>query len=61
MASELKTGRLQVVVEPSVLQRIDDYRFSNRIGSRSEAVRLLMLQSLTHNEKADAGATASAS
>lgn len=43
---ELKTERLQIVVEPSILDRIDDFRFSSRIGSRSEATRRLLIKGL---------------
>ncbi len=61
MDIELKTERLQIVIEPSVVERINDYRFENRIDSRSEAARRLLLSGLkAENEKADAAATASA-
>ncbi|KRA42119.1 hypothetical protein [Devosia sp. Root635] len=53
MRDEMKTERLQVVVEPSVLRRIDDFRFGSRIGSRSEATRILIEKGL-QNEKAEA-------
>jgi hypothetical protein len=61
MNEELKSERLQIVVEPSVLRRIDDFRFGSRIGSRSEATRVLIEKGLcAENEKADAASTASA-
>ena len=53
MRDEMKTERLQVVVEPSVMKRIDDFRFGSRIGSRSEATRILIEKGL-QNEKAEA-------
>ncbi|MGV8830441.1 MAG: hypothetical protein ACOH2N_00575 [Devosia sp.] len=46
MEIELKSERLQIVVEPSVLDRIDDFRFGHRIGSRSEATRQLLIRGL---------------
>ncbi len=61
MGQEQKTERLQLVIEPSIVERINDYRFDNRIESRSEAARRLLLSGLkAENEKADAAATASA-
>ena len=51
MDSELKTERLQIVVEPSVLGRIDDFRFGHRIGSRSEATRRLLIKALEAEAK----------
>lgn len=50
MDTELKTERLQIVIEPSVMKRIDDFRFGNRINSRSEAVRVLMLKALQEKQ-----------
>lgn len=44
--TELKSERLQIVVEPSVIDRIDDFRFGHRIGSRSEATRRLLIKGL---------------
>ena len=51
METELKTERLQIVVEPSVLDRIDDFRFGHRIGSRSEATRRLLIKALEAEAK----------
>lgn len=56
MDTELKTDRLQLVVEPSLLDRIDDYRFGSRIGSRSDAVRKLVLKGLEAEAKERAAA-----
>jgi len=37
---------LNFVVDEELLKRIDDYRFENRINSRSEAVRSLIKEGL---------------
>ena len=37
-----KKPQILFVVEEELLEQIDDYRFDNRIGSRSEAVRQLI-------------------
>ncbi|NLE23824.1 MAG: hypothetical protein GX625_00550 [Clostridiaceae bacterium] len=39
---------LNFVVEEELLKRIDDYRFENRINSRSEAVRRLIEDGLKY-------------
>ena len=39
------------VIEQDLIDRIDDYRFANRINSRSEAVRRLLEEGLKKNEK----------
>jgi metal-responsive CopG/Arc/MetJ family transcriptional regulator len=50
---EMKTERVPVMFEPSVLREIDNYRFENRIGSRSMAVRKLIEAALeTETKKA---------
>lgn len=61
MDLELKTERFQIMVEPSVVRRIEDFRFGNRIASRSEAARRLLLLGLAEQEKAEAATTAPAS
>jgi hypothetical protein len=58
--TEFKTERLLLMIEPGLIRRIDDYRYSNRISSRAAAVRGLIEKSLPEIEKADAAATASA-
>ncbi|MGG5810962.1 hypothetical protein [Falsiroseomonas sp. CW058] len=45
--SEHKTHRLITPIEPSLLVRIDDFRFEGRISTRSEAVRILLEQALS--------------
>jgi metal-responsive CopG/Arc/MetJ family transcriptional regulator len=37
-----KKPQILLVVEEDLLEQIDDFRFDNRIGSRSEAVRQLI-------------------
>lgn len=51
--SEKKTVRVQVVMAPSEVERIDDWGFKNRIRSRSEVVRRLLLAGLATEEKAE--------
>lgn len=51
-ADENKTVRLHVLISPSELKAIDDWRFANRLGTRGEAVRQLIQRSIN----ADAGA-----
>jgi len=38
--------KLQLLLTDSELKEIDDYRYGNRVPSRSEAVRILLEQSL---------------
>jgi len=49
--------KILFVMDKELLTRIDDYRFNNRINSRSEAVRLLIEEGLrvieTSNSKAE--------
>ncbi|MGB3338283.1 MAG: hypothetical protein WBA73_14005 [Devosia sp.] len=56
MNEEAKTERLQVMIEPSLAEKIADYRFDNRIETRSEAARLLIEKGLK-NEKAETAHT----
>lgn len=51
--AEMKTERLLLKIEPSLAERIEDYRYANRIPSRAAAVRELMLKALPRNEKAE--------
>lgn len=39
---EKLSERLQIVISPSEVKAIDDWRFANRKGSRSEAIRDLI-------------------
>lgn len=45
--SELKTASFQVVLAPSLLEAVEDWRFARRIGSRAEAIRQLIARGLT--------------
>lgn len=40
------TSKIQIMIEPSLLRRLDDWRFANRIGSRSSAMRQLIKRGL---------------
>jgi len=42
-----ESKRLQIVITESELSAIDDWRFANRISSRSEAIRRLVQQALS--------------
>lgn len=42
---------LNFVVDEDLLKRIDDFRFENRINSRSEAIRRLIEEALSKYEK----------
>ncbi len=50
---EKKTVRVQVVMSPTEVERIDDWGFKHRIRSRSEVVRRLILAGLTASLKAE--------
>ena len=43
--------KILITLEDSLLTRIDDFRFDNRINSRSEAIRRLLEESLKNYEK----------
>lgn len=45
--------RKQVTFSPEAAGRIEDYRFGNRIGSESEAIRRLVEIGLDHAEAAE--------
>lgn len=53
-----KTERVPIMFEKGLVKRIDDYSFENRIRSRSEAIRRLVLSSLekSANKKGEASA-----
>lgn len=50
MQIENKDYRMPFMMEPSLVERIDTYRFMNRIGSRAEAVRQLLREALERKE-----------
>lgn len=45
------TAKFQLMIEPSLLERIDDWRFNNRVSSRAHAMRQLMMSALDNNEE----------
>ncbi len=46
-----KNPKLLLIVDNELLERIDDFRFDNRINSRSEAIRRLLYEALKKYEK----------
>lgn len=46
-----KRPKILLVVDDKLIKRIEDFRFSNRIGSRSEAIRRLIDEALKKHEK----------
>lgn len=49
--TEKKSERLNMVLSPSEIEAIDEWRFSHRIGSRSEAIRQLIALGLSSSDK----------
>lgn len=54
-----KTVRLPVMMEPDMIEKIDDWSFENRVRTRAGAVRRLILKGLAaeqvdENQKAEA-------
>jgi len=45
--------RILLTVDAELLERIDDFRFGNRIGTRSEAIRRLIDEALSKHERRD--------
>ncbi len=46
-----KKPRIILMIEEDLLELIDDFRFENRINSRSEAIRRLLLEALKKHNK----------
>jgi metal-responsive CopG/Arc/MetJ family transcriptional regulator len=42
---------ITVAVDPELLERINDFRFDNRIETKSEAIRILIEKGLKDSEK----------
>lgn len=42
MGNELKTERFQLILPPTLRERIREWRFAHRINSESEAIRQLI-------------------
>lgn len=51
---EKKDRRIAMMIEPTLVNKIDTFRFSNRIGSQAEAMRKLIKIGL-ENEVATTG------
>lgn len=45
------TEKVQIMVQPSLIQQIDDWRFTNRVASRSRAMRKLIEKALGTEEQ----------
>ena len=43
--------RVLITMEHELLERVDDYRYDNRISSRSEVIRRLLYEALEKNKK----------
>ena len=43
--------RILITIDDKLIERIDDFRFENRINSRSEAIRRLINEALKKYEK----------
>ena len=43
--------KVLLVLDEDLLERIDDYRYGNRIPSRNEAMRKLIIESLERFER----------
>ncbi|MCL7999918.1 hypothetical protein M8994_16910 [Brucella sp. 21LCYQ03] len=57
---EALSAKVQIMIEPSLIKKIDDWRFTNRVSSRSRAMREL-LKTILSDEKAKGPAEAATS
>ncbi len=48
---EKKDHRIPFVIGPSLLKRLDEWRFRRHICSRSEAIRVLIEQGISRDDK----------
>jgi metal-responsive CopG/Arc/MetJ family transcriptional regulator len=46
-----ESPKIIFVANEELLKRLDDFRFENRVNSRSEAIRRLLEEALTKYEK----------
>ena len=46
-----KKPRILITFDEKLLKRVEDFRFENRIGARSEAIRRLIDEALKKYEK----------
>ncbi|KQZ19326.1 hypothetical protein ASD50_07520 [Mesorhizobium sp. Root552] len=44
------TEKVQIMVAPRLIEQIDDWRFANRVSSRSRAMRKLLTMALGNEE-----------
>ncbi len=56
--SKQLTERVPIMFDPELLNRIDDYSFQNRIRTRSETVRQLVMKGMDTPETQKAEARA---
>lgn len=53
---ELKDHRVPIMMSDEEIHAVDDWRFANRIATRSEAIRRLCKIALAHEAKGNANA-----
>jgi hypothetical protein len=46
---------INFIIEPSLLKRIDDFRFKNRFGTRAAAIKWLLAWALDHKPSVPKG------
>jgi len=46
-----KNPKILITLNKSLIEKVDDYRYENRIPSRSEAIRRLLTEALKKHEK----------
>jgi hypothetical protein len=51
LPEQREQNRVTVMMEPALCDEIDTYRFSRRIGTRSEAIRCLIKEALSPQTK----------
>ena len=56
--SKQLTERVPIMFDPDLLKQIDDYSFQNRIRTRAETVRRLVIMAMRQDETKKADATA---
>jgi len=55
---EGRTAKVQIMIEPTLVAKIDDWRFANRVGSRSHAMRRLLNKGIEAEKEKGPAATA---
>ena len=48
-----KNPKILITLNDKIIESVDDYRYKNRIPSRSEAIRRLLEEALKKHEKKD--------